>query len=251
MTTNLSDYKISSFILTIDLLGTAQRMAEPNWFCLLSELLDAMLFSINEAVELHQDDKLQIFQYGDSVSLCHDNPDLLVRIAIEIQKKYLKNRILAQIGISGGDVYHIDKSCLHIHWERDNNIHLQSLVGQGMARSHLITKGIKGPCIVIDEEIKHVSAQPGGWQKVTGSSENDSKIKISEVWWWRDIPEVEGQIQKLLDEANKKLAIEKKENSERNIRAEREIRSLENRVEHLKAFLDRCKSHPALRHSPI
>ena len=188
MTSKLSDSKISSWILTIDILGTAQRMSESDWLKPLVEILNASLISVAEVMPQHKGNTPKIFQYGDSLSLCHDDPDVLVIIAIETMKKYIKDGILAQMGLSGGDTYYIENSTLHLLMKGHKDIHLQSLVGPGMARSHLITKGLKGPCVVIDAELGYVPARLGVWEKVIccQPSENRSKIAISEVRWWKD-----------------------------------------------------------------
>lgn len=238
MTSNLSDSKISSWILTIDILGTAQRMSDPDWLESLLEILNAVLISVTKVVPERKGNTPKIFQYGDSLSLCHDDPDFLVRIAIDTMKKYINADILAQMGISGGNTYYIENSTLHSHVKKCKDIHLQLLVGPGMARSHLITKGLKGPCIVIDDESGSVPARLGVWEKVICCQppENKSKIAISEVWWWRDTPEIKHKIQKLLDDTKKELA-ERRESSCSLI--ERRIVSLKSRVDHLQIFLKR------------
>lgn len=249
MTSKLSDFKISSWILTIDILGTAQRMSEPNWFDSLLEILNASLISVAGVVPPYKGNTPKIFQYGDSLSLCHDDPDVLVIIAIETMKKYINVGILAQMGISGYDTYYIENSTLHSLVRGHKDIHLQLLVGPGMARSHLITKGLKGPHVVIDEESGSVPSRPGVWEKVICCQppENRSKITISEVWWWRDTPEIKHQIQELLDDAKKELDDEEKELAELRRESsygsyrqiERLIVSLESRVDHLQTFLKR------------
>ena len=247
MTSKLSDSMISSWILTIDILGTAQRMSEPNWLDSLLEILNASLISVAEVVPPCKGNTPKIFQHGDSLSLCHDDPDVLVIIAIETMKKYINAGILAQMGISGGDTYYIENSTLHLLVKGYKDIHLQLLVGPGMARSYLITKGLKGPCVVIDEELGYVPARPGVWEKVICQPENRSKIPISEVRWWRNTPEIKHQIQKLLDNAKKELDDEEKELAELRRESsygpyrqtERRIESLESRVAHLQTFLKR------------
>ena len=225
-------------------------MSESDWIKPLVEILDASQLLIDEAVTSCKGNTPEIFQYGDSLSICHDDPHFLVRIAIETMKKYIEAGILAQMGISGDDTYYIENSTLHLRMKEYKNIHFQSLVGPGMARSHLITKGLKGPCVVIDEdeELRCVSARPGVWEKVICQpSENRSKIAISEVWWWKDTPEIKRQIQKLLDDAKKELDDEEKELAELRRESscgsyrqiERRIVSLESRVDHLQTFLKR------------
>lgn len=248
MTAKLSDSKISSWILTIDILGTAQRMSESDWIEPLVEILDTSRLLVEEAVTSCKDNTPTIFQYGDSLSLCYDDPDVLVIIAIATMKKYINAGILVQMGISGGDTYYIENSTLHLRMKEDKNIHFQSLVGPGMARSHLITKGLKGPCVVIDAELGYVSARPEVWAKVICQpSENRSKIAISEVRWWRDTPKIKDKIQRLLDNAKKELDDEKKElaelrresSCEPHRQIERRIVSLQSRVDHLQIFLKR------------
>ena len=224
-------------------------MSESDWLKPLVEILKASLISVAEVVPPCKSNTPKIFQYGDSLSLCHDDPDVLVIIAIETMKKYINAGILAQMGISGGGTYYIENSTLNLLVKGYKDIHLQLLVGQGMARSHLITKGLKGPCVVIDEELGYVSAKPGVWEKVIccQPSENRSKIAISEVWWWRDNPGIKHQIQKLLDESKKELDYEEKELAELRRESssgpyrqiERRIVSLESRVDHLQTFLKR------------
>lgn len=245
MTSKLSDSKISSWILTSDILGTAQRMSESDWLESLLEILNASLISVEEAMTSCKGNTPTIFQYGDSLSICHNDPHFLVRVAIETMKRYIEAGILTQMGISGGNAYYLENSTLHLLMKGHKNIHLQSLVGQGMARSHLITRGLKGPRIVIDEELGYVPARPGVWEKVICQPENRSKIPISEVRWWKDTPEIEHQIQKLLDDAKKELNDEEKELAELRRESscgpyrqtERRIESLESRVDHLQTFL--------------
>jgi len=216
-------------------------MSEADWLEPLVEILDASRLLIEEAVTACKGNTPTIFQYGDSLSLCHDDPDFLVIIAIKTMKKYIKDGILAQMGLSGGDTYYIENSTLHLLMKGHKDIHLQSLVGPGMARSHLITKGLKGPCVVIDAELGYVPARLGVWEKVICQpSENRSKIAISEVRWWKDTPQIEHQIQKLLDDAKRELAELRRESSrEPDRQTERRIGSLESRVDHLQIFLRR------------
>ena len=181
VTSKLSDSKISSWILTIDILGTAQRMSELDWLKPLVEILNASLISVAEVMPPCKGNTPKIFQYGDSLSLCHDDPDVLVIIAIETMKKYVNTGILAQMGISGGGTYYIENSTLHLLVKGYKDIHLQLLVGQGMARSHLITKGLKGPCVVIDEELGYVSAKPGVWEKVICCQPSQKQIENSHL----------------------------------------------------------------------
>lgn len=225
-------------------------MSDSYWLEPLREILDAIQISVVKVVPQCKGNTPKIFQYGDSLSLCHDDPEFLVRIAIDTMKKYINAGILAQMGISGGDTYYIEKSTLdpHVKEKEYKDIHLQLLVGPGMARSHLITKGLKGPCVVIDDESGYVPARLGVWEKVICCQplENRSEIAISEVWWWKDTPEIKHKIQKLLDATKKKLDDEEKELVEQRESScgpyrqiENRIVSLKSRVDHLQTFLKR------------
>ena len=134
MPVKLSDCRVSRWILTIDLLGTKQRMADDRWPESLYELLTAISDSVSEATSA--DSFPRIFQYGDAISMCHDDLDVLVEIAVTTQNKFLEKRILARMGISGEDTYFIDRSTLHDLVDGDDRIKMQLLVGRGMARSH-------------------------------------------------------------------------------------------------------------------
>ena len=114
VTSKLSDSKISSWILTIDILGNVQRMSESDWLESLSEILNASRIAVEEAMTSCKGNTPTICQYGGSLSICHDDPDFLVIIAIETMKKYIEVGILAQMGISRGDAYYLENSTLHL-----------------------------------------------------------------------------------------------------------------------------------------
>ena len=246
MPVKLSDCRVSRWILTIDLLGTKQRMADDRWLEPLYELLTAISDSVSEATSA--DSFPRIFQYGDAISMCHDDPDVLVEIAVTTQNKFLEKRILARMGISGEDTYFIDRSTLHDLVDGDDRIKMQLLVGRGMARSHLILEGVKGPRIVIDEEDRYVSSKH---DVISLPTEDRGKIRVSEVRWWKDRPEVGPSIQQMIQSARteldqlQKVVDEEQREAERrqqefspDRRDLREIESLKARIKHLNVFLD-------------
>ena len=253
MSVKLSDCRVSRWILTIDLLGTAQRMAEDKWLDSLGELLTAILTSVSEATSA--DSFPRIFQYGDTISMCHDDLDVLVEIAVATQNKFLEEGILAQMGISGENTYLINRSKLHDLVDGDGRIKMQLLVGPGMARSHLILRGVKGPRIVIDAD-RSFPPKGDGWEKVVGlPTENRGKIPVSEVRWWKDRPEVGPSIQQMIQNAQTELdqlqkAVDREQReAERqqqgfspDRRDLREIESLKERIKHLNVFLDHWKT---------
>lgn len=103
MARDLGEFRLGSWVLTLDLLGTAVLMSEVDWFTSLNTLLHTVDVSVHEALALGSDD-VHLIQYGDSFTFCHDKVEKLICLGTEVQVKLFPQNILAQLGLSGGSL---------------------------------------------------------------------------------------------------------------------------------------------------
>lgn len=120
-----------------------------------------------------------------------------------------------------------------------SNIKLHCLVGPGVARSHMVLRGIRGPRFIIDEEIGHVPASGPCWEKLLLDPKLHGPLHCSELRWWKNFPGIlemtEGRIKAL----KSKIESEKagiKEFAHIESLVQREIDSLTKRLEHYECF---------------
>ena len=120
------------------------------------------------------------------------------------------------------------------------NFKLHCAVEPGLARSHLLLRGIKGPRFIIDEEWSHVPAKGRCWEKFIGGPRLDGPLKCSELRWWKDIPDImnltKGRISDLCRQINSEEA-EREDYSHIDVLVQRTIDSLRIRLKHYEEFL--------------
>jgi hypothetical protein len=240
MPRKLSEFQLSSWVLTLDLLGVAPRMSGDDWLTALDQLLHAFYATVGEAVASGPAD-LNLFQYGDSITFCHDDVEKLICVGTKVQVALFRQHILARLGLSGGGAYYLDDLTIHHIAEGLPNAKFVCLVGQGVARSHEVFRGIKGPRFIIDEEIGHMPAGGPCWEKIKllfGPKPPES-LRCSELRWWKNFP----GIVEMTDDRIKELqsAIESEEATIKEFAhieplVRRKIDSLTKRLEHYKCF---------------
>jgi hypothetical protein len=262
MATPLKDYKIGEYALVLDLLGTSATMSQPGkWLESLKDLLVVLDDTVNAATNITDPTtSLRVFQYGDTVVFPGDDPERLIALGMVLQTQCFPKDILLQMALSGGGAYHItDPSGFGSIKPLAKNIHLQTLIGMAVARGHALLRGVRGPRLLIDDEIVHISPVNGVWQRYLGAARHQRRSQVdfavSEVEWWinfvGDAPEttVENRIRAV------RRSIEE---NERHVRGdggsiapmvERENMSLSKRIEHLEAFLAMLRDEPVRKES--
>ena len=241
MTRKLSEFKISDWVLTVDLLGTKQRMSEADWIDALKELLDTILVSVNQSMASKLTGKdLKVFQYGDAITFAHDDVEELICLGIRLQEELFGKDILAQFGLSGWGIYNLDDTTAHRLVKKKPEFKLQSIVGRGLARSHLLLHGIKGPRFIIDEE-SHIPAKGKCWEKFIDGCPLKRYLSRSELRWWKNIPNIKKVTSGRISNLEKEIGAEKANKTHKSYRdrdTKRRIESLKKRLEHYKVFLD-------------
>jgi hypothetical protein len=238
MARDFGEFRLGSWVLTLDLLGTAVQMSEDDWFTSLNALLHTVDVSVHEALASGSGD-VHLIQYGDSFTFCHDKVEKLVCVGTEVQVKLFRQNILAQIGLSGGGAYYLDDTTIHRIVKGLSHVKLHCLVGKGVARSHMVLRGIKGPRFIIDEEIGHVPASGPCWEKLLLGPNLHGALHCSELRWWKNFPGIlemtEGRIKALQSKIKyEKAGIKEFAHIEPLVR--REIDSLTKRLKHYECF---------------
>jgi hypothetical protein len=238
MARDFGEFRLGSWVLTLDLLGTAVQMSEVDWFTSLNALLHTVDVSVHEALASGSDD-VHLIQYGDSFTFCHDKAEKLICLGTEVQVKLFRQNILAQLGLSAGGAYYLNDTTMHRIVEGLSNIKLHCLVGPGVARSHMVLRGIRGPRFIIDEEIGHVPASGPCWEKLLLDPKLHGPLHCSELRWWKNFPGTlemtEGRIKALQSKIeSEKAGIKEFAYIESLVR--REIDSLTKRLEHYECF---------------
>ncbi len=236
---DLDDLKIGTWILTADLLGTAVQMSEIVWIEALKNILDSIMESVYLVIS-NDAENIVFIQYGDTMTFCHNNPETLVMLGIALQKRLFHREIMGQLGLSGAGGYYIDDSTIHRMVQNNENIKLQCFVGSGLARSHIILKGVYGQRFFIDEEWGHIPANRALWSKYFGPTDDHSQhYRVSEVRWWSDIPNIKELVNNRLIKAESELCEANKEKVDfphPEIEVDRNIDSLDKKKKHLDSF---------------
>jgi hypothetical protein len=221
-------------------------MAEADWFTPLSEFLHAISSSVNEALASGTHD-LRLIQYGDSVTFSHDDVEALISVGTSLQVTLFRRDILAQFGLSGGGAYYLDDTGIHRIVDGLRNIKLHCVVGRGLARSHLVLRGIKGPRFMIDDEMGHVPVKGRCWEKVVLGLKVDGAPPCSELRWWKDVPDILEVTVGRIRAIHSAIECEKAEMGEfphMKSDIERKIASLSKRLEHYECFCEVLEKEP-------
>lgn len=240
----LSDFKLGNYTLVIDVLGVGHLMAESStWLSSLSSILNTINLSLDKMNGFKNED-FYVRQYGDTVNLVGDDPCVLLKLSISLQRSIFEQGILAQMSISGGGAYDLSSSSkVRELCDANKNLEVQCLGGISLARGHMVLARVKGPRIFIDDESVCLPDSREIYQKVSESQSNVEKVSFPrhEVNWWSDIENISDLIADHI-----KLAKDKKEYwltppPQRNYNFKNEERlalSYGKEVEHLEAFLE-------------
>ena len=238
MARDLSDFHVGTWVLTLDLLGTSVQMGLNNWVEALNRLLDAISISVREVLAADTYD-LYLVQYGDSVTMCHNELQRIICLGTKVQVTLFRQNILAQLGLSGNGAYYFDDTTIHRIVEGMPNFKLHCIAGSGLARSHLVLRGIKGPRFIVDEEVRHVPANGPCWEKLVTSPNPHGLLKCSELRWWKDFPDIlritEDRIRTLQSELESEKAGIEADTQEEDV-IQRVTHSISKQLEHYRSF---------------
>lgn len=254
MMQKLSDSIVADWVLVIDLLGFAERMSnEDEWLVPLNELLKVISTATAETVNVTEPDhSIPLFQFGDSVVICGNEPQRLIQIGKSMLLGLFHKNILAQVALSGRKAYFINSERgFGAASARHPNAFYQCLVGPGAARVHLALRGKKGPRFVVDVISRPPVPAEHVWSWYTGDEpprkkeqesvrKERSNVPLMEIQWWDDLvsPEdiVKDRINSIIYEIKNLRAERDKDFASMANRVDADISSLEKRREHWEAF---------------
>jgi len=252
--TPIENYRVGEFTLVIDLLGTAVRMADSaSWLESCLEILDVIEDVLNATTNMaNPGQSRRVFQHGDTLVFPSDDIARLIPLGMELMTRFWDRDILAQASIAAGGAYFItDPGGFGSQKRLHPNASLQPLVGPAVARSHLALRGVKGPRFVLDEETVRVSPAPGVWRRYLGDARRrvdpGCGVQVSEVAWWQYLGDhVDHQLEERLRNLDRTMcdAGQRAPGSPVKPLWERDIASMEKRLEHLQAFARILKDDP-------
>lgn len=243
--TPLATYRIADYALVLDLLGTAQRMADhAEWLRALLELLDTIDASLSAAATT------RFFQHGDTIVLVSDDPNVLATSGTTLLTTLFSKDILAQVGLAGGGCYYDDQGFGKAR--RNPKARLQSLVGQAIARAHLVLRNIKGPRFIIDEESTQLPAAGVGTRYLRSPQHRPANAPtgraVSELRWWTSLPNPLPTVRKrmtIIDRDISSLTADRNGDLRHMaVLIDRDIESLKKRREHWQTFDDILADDP-------
>jgi len=232
---SLKECKVGEFMLRIDLLGIAIRMADtgPQWVDALLDIQQSILESLDWTLDkLKQQNNINLFQNGDSLLFPGDDIENLTILGAILLTRLFDKDILAQAGIAGGGCFFLNDLSgltgkgIKLH----HSANLQMLVGPAVSRSYLILKGVKGLRFRVDEETTNLPSDGSGWWK---------KYAKREVKWWCNISEIQQEVEMKLKDVQDRINSNRLESQKSATpeRLARDLKSLEKRKEHLDIFL--------------
>ena len=255
MDQKMSMFKISEWVLIVDLLGASYRMAENiEWLNVTDELLDVIGASVYKSFNaLQPSQSVKTYQYGDTINFFADDPQTLMLIAVTLQQDLFAKDQMAQMALACGGVYDLTElQFLQKLQSIHNGLTLQCLVGKAISKAHLLLRGVKGPRIIIDEE-GDAPVNQSVWHRYIphlrrselDATGTDFKAQLpnigfprSEACWWYQVIEIDEQVQARITKLKNEITIRETENSNKDPIEERRINGLRKRKEHWDAFWD-------------
>jgi len=246
-TTPLAKYRVGECALVLDLLGTAVRMTDPStWLEPFLDVLNLAVDALNTTTNIGSPEKsTRVFQYGDTLVIPADDPAKLVPLGMIFLTLCWNRDVLIQAAIAGGGVYFVtDPGGFGSRKPLQPNAVLQLLVGPAVARGHQALRGLRGPRLLLDEDLIHLSPTSSVWRHYAGSAKHQAEpttgIKVSEVAWWNQLETtmLETEVDRRMRGVQSALEEAKQESKGSAVAPhwERDIASMEKRLEHLKTF---------------
>lgn len=244
----LSEYKLSEWVLIVDILGFTQTMAEDSVESqAILDLFNTIAESIFQSAHLAiPSESIKAYQYGDTINFLSDKPYELLLLAVRLQQILWGKDILAQMALSCGGAYDLSKiPSIQKIVIAHSKIAIQFLVGKAFAKAHSLLKGVKGPRIIFDEECNfpHPNLKSSYVLSHQISNLQDINRPRSEVSWWKDdlsdlVEIVKSKISEIEDEIKKNLLnkINGSNSKESVFPINRKIESMEGRKKHLEEF---------------
>ena len=193
---SLTDCRVGSHALVVDLLGTREKMSDPlGFFRALGDILSVTVDSLNEATDIAESKGgIPMYQFGDTVCFPHHDVHALIALGSRLLYRAHDHDVLVQAALSSGPVYDVsDAGNLGLKSKLRSNAKIQCFVGTPLARAHSLLRGVRGPRFLIDAETVQVHPKNDLWARYEGPARHQRKpddrlsIKCSEVWWWRDV----------------------------------------------------------------
>jgi transcriptional regulator with XRE-family HTH domain len=244
-TAQLSNYRVGEYALVMDLLGTAVRMSDPvKWFDALLEILNSVVDALNATTSITAPEaSIRLYQHGDTIVVPSNEPGRLVQLGKLLVTSAWSRNVLTQAAVAGGGVFFItDPGGFGTRKPLQPNANLQMLVGPAVARGHLALSRVKGPRLLIDNETVHVPPGPPLCRRYAGEAihrvEPGAGLQVSEFAWWEDLLDVEEELAKRTRAVESEISEARLEMPGSAVKElwERDLKSLEKRLEHLQAF---------------
>ena len=239
----LNESKISEWALIIDILGTKSDMGENiRWLKATVDILTLIQDVAYQSLpKLDPKSGPKIYQYGDTINVFSNDTDDLTRLAKILQNRLFSKDILCKMAISSGGVYDLSNiDFLNKIKSRHSNLVIQCLLGRAVARGHMLMTKAKGPRIILDEE-RSIAVVPNVWEKRYDTLD-DIDIPRSELIWWDVYIDIDDEIKKRIEhlnlEKNEINKINKQSHQHENASDRRRLKSIDERIIHLKHFLE-------------
>jgi len=244
---SLTDFKVSEYCLVIDILGTTNKMANPNYFLnALNDLLNIVKLAYQGSADIgNPEDSVPFFQFGDTIVFAFDDPHELVSLGCRIFSDAFYNNkgILLQGCISNGGLFYInDLTDLKGIPVSLPTMHPQLVFGLSIVSAFAAMRGIVGPRLLINEEWGGITTNRT-WRKYPftnlfpSTRGNETSYRISDIEWWINIIDLDEFVDKLIAETKTEYQ-QRKNGLENNMETQekRELQGFEARIKHLETF---------------